>query len=352
MSWLGHCSVLIKFDNRFQRELEASFGREGAACAERRRPRSVPPSASSPHHAAGLRRSAAALQLTRVPPAKTFRPGSLKRRPADFVKRGKSSFAITRCRPFTAACAITRARTRATARTWTTAVSIHAVERFLGDEALAKGWTVQPRSPRRGKRVLVIGAGPSGLSTAWHLALLGHTVVIHEAGPMAGGMMHFGIPKYRLPREVLDAEIKRIEDLGVEIVLNHKVEDLLVEKTAGRFDAVFLAVGAHLSRRQDIPARDAGKIYDALQFLEGVESGRRRRRRSVAASRFTAAATPRWMPRARRAGSAPNRSSSIAARASRCPRMPSKRTRPSRRASRFTGCARSSRSTARRSPSR
>jgi formate dehydrogenase (NADP+) beta subunit len=153
------------------------------------------------------------------------------------------------------------------------AVSIHAVERFLGDQALANGWTIQPRLPRSGKRVLVIGAGPSGLSTAWHLALLGHTVVIHEAGPMAGGMMHFGIPKYRLPREVLDAEIRRIEKVGVEIVLNHTVEDLLVDKAAGRFDAVFLAVGAHLSRRQDIPARDAGKIYDALQFLKNVETG-------------------------------------------------------------------------------
>ncbi len=153
------------------------------------------------------------------------------------------------------------------------AVSIHAVERFLGDEALANGWTIQPRLPRSGKRVLVVGAGPSGLSTAWNLALLGHRTVIYDAGPMAGGMMHFGIPKYRLPREVLDAEIKRIESHGVEIVLNHKVEDLLLEKAAGRFDAVFLAVGAHLSRRQEIPARDAGKVYDALQFLKNVETG-------------------------------------------------------------------------------
>ena len=150
-------------------------------------------------------------------------------------------------------------------------VSIHAVERFLGDMALEEGWTLGPDAPPSGKRVMVVGAGPSGLSAAWHLARRGHAVVIHEAGPLAGGMMHFGIPKYRLPREVLDGEIARIKALGVQIVLDHKVEDLMAEKAAGGFDAVFLAVGAHLSKRQDIPARDAGRIYDALQFLQDVE---------------------------------------------------------------------------------
>ena len=152
-------------------------------------------------------------------------------------------------------------------------VSIHAVERFLGDLALANGWTIAPDAPPSDRRVLIVGAGPSGLSAAWQLARRGHEVVIHEAGPMAGGMMHFGIPKYRLPREVLDGEIERIRALGVEIVLNHKVADLMEEKAAGLFDAVFLAVGAHLSKRQDIPARDAGKVYDALQFLKAVETG-------------------------------------------------------------------------------
>lgn len=150
-------------------------------------------------------------------------------------------------------------------------VSIHAVERFLGDLAIEHGWTIAPERVSSGKRVLVVGAGPSGLSAAWHLARLGHHVVIHEAGPMAGGMMHFGIPKYRLPRAVLDAEISRIEAFGVEIILNHKVEDLLAERAAGGFDAVFLAIGAHLSKRQEIPAPDAGRIYDALQFLRDVE---------------------------------------------------------------------------------
>jgi NADPH-dependent glutamate synthase beta subunit-like oxidoreductase len=153
------------------------------------------------------------------------------------------------------------------------AVSIHAVERFLGDTALEQGWAVAPAVPATGRKVLVVGAGPSGLSIAWHLRLMGHAVTIYEAGPMAGGMMHFGIPKYRLPREVLDAEIARIAALGVEIVLDRKVEDVLADKQAGGFDAVFLAVGAHLSKRQDIPARDAGKIYDALEFLKDVEIG-------------------------------------------------------------------------------
>jgi NADPH-dependent glutamate synthase beta subunit-like oxidoreductase len=155
------------------------------------------------------------------------------------------------------------------------AVSIHAVERYLGDTALEQGWTIAPDVPDSGKKVLVVGAGPSGLSVAWHLRRLGHAVTVYEAGPMAGGMMHFGIPKYRLPREVLDKEIARIQALGVEIVLDRKVEDVLADKQAGGFDAVFLAVGAHLSKRQDIPARDAGKIYDALEFLKDVEVGDR-----------------------------------------------------------------------------
>ena len=152
-------------------------------------------------------------------------------------------------------------------------VSIHAVERFLGDLALQEDWQFDVTAPPSGKRVLVVGAGPSGLSAAYHLARMGHSVEIHEAGPMAGGMMHFGIPSYRLPRDVLDGEIKRIENMGVKIVLNHLVDDLLAEKEAGKFDAMFVAVGAHLSKRTEIPSRDAGKMLDAISFLKDVETG-------------------------------------------------------------------------------
>ena len=108
-------------------------------------------------------------------------------------------------------------------------VSIHAVERFLGDLAATEDWPYRVEAPPSGKRVLVIGAGPSGLSAAYHLARLGHTVEIHEAASLPGGMMHFGIPTYRLPRADLMREIARIESMGVRIVLNHKVEDLPAE---------------------------------------------------------------------------------------------------------------------------
>ncbi len=152
-------------------------------------------------------------------------------------------------------------------------VSIHAVERFLGDLAITEGWSFAKPKRLTNKRVLVIGAGPSGLSAAYHLARLGHSVSIYEAGPIAGGMMNFGIPAYRLPRNVLQAEIKRIADLGVEIRLNYKVTDVIAEKSAGGFDAVFIAIGAHIGKKTTIPARDAGKILDAVSFLKDVELG-------------------------------------------------------------------------------
>jgi formate dehydrogenase (NADP+) beta subunit len=153
------------------------------------------------------------------------------------------------------------------------AVSIHAIERFLGDTALEQGWTPTIHTSPTGKRILVIGAGPSGLSCAHHLALAGHSVEIRDAAPKAGGMMRFGIPAYRLPRNILDGEIARLERMGVAITLNHRVEDLSATQKEGNFDAVFLAIGAHLGKKTEIPARDAGTILDAVSFLRDVESG-------------------------------------------------------------------------------
>ncbi|HTW72541.1 MAG TPA: NAD(P)-binding protein [Acetobacteraceae bacterium] len=153
------------------------------------------------------------------------------------------------------------------------AVSIHAVERFLGDMATAEGWDYPPGAPASGKRVLIVGAGPSGLSAAFHLTRLGHYAEIHEAGPVAGGMLQFGIPAYRLPRAELAAEVARIERMGVKIVLNHPVTDVLAERDAGGFDAVFVAIGAHVGQHVDIPARDAVRVLDAVSLLRETGSG-------------------------------------------------------------------------------
>jgi NADPH-dependent glutamate synthase beta subunit-like oxidoreductase len=100
-------------------------------------------------------------------------------------------------------------------------------------------------------------------------------VEIHDLSTEAGGMMRYGIPEYRLPRDVVAGELARIEALGVRFVLGHRVTDLATERAQGGFDAVFVAVGAHLSKHVDIPAQDAGRIIDAVPFLREVAAGER-----------------------------------------------------------------------------
>jgi len=152
------------------------------------------------------------------------------------------------------------------------AVDIHAIERFLGRKAWEEKWMPEFEAEPTGKKVLVVGAGPSGLSAAYQFTRMGHTVTIREAGPMAGGMMRFGIPKYRLPRDVLDYEIQRIVDMGVTLELNTKVEDIDAAFVKEGFDAIFVAVGAHLGKRVEIPANAAGKILDAATMLRQMET--------------------------------------------------------------------------------
>jgi len=151
------------------------------------------------------------------------------------------------------------------------AVGINAVERFLGDEAIARGWKLEADAPPSGKRVLVVGSGPAGLSAAYHLTRLGHGVTVYEAGEFPGGMMRFGIPKYRLPRQVLQAEIDRIFALGVTLEVNRNVTDVVATMESGGFDAAFLAVGAEIGKRAYIPAGDSSHVFDAVSLLRSME---------------------------------------------------------------------------------
>lgn len=154
-----------------------------------------------------------------------------------------------------------------------TAVGINSVERFLGDEAIKQGWQLPASAATTGKRVLVVGAGPSGLSAAYHLRRLGHDVEIHEAASQAGGMMRYGIPTFRLPRDILDIEIARLLETGITLRLDARIADLAETMRTGHFDAAFLAVGAQLSHRAYIPAGQAARILDALSVLSSAADG-------------------------------------------------------------------------------
>jgi NADPH-dependent glutamate synthase beta subunit-like oxidoreductase len=155
------------------------------------------------------------------------------------------------------------------------AVGINSVERFLGDEAIEQGWQLPEPAVSTGKRVLIVGAGPAGLAAAYHLRRRGHAVEIHDAGREAGGMMRYGIPTFRLPRDILDIEIARLLALGITLRLDSRVTDLHETMRTGNFDAAFLAVGAQLSHRAYIPAGQAARILDALSVLSSAADGER-----------------------------------------------------------------------------
>jgi NADPH-dependent glutamate synthase beta subunit-like oxidoreductase len=151
-------------------------------------------------------------------------------------------------------------------------VNIHAVERFIGDEAVKNNWQLRNKVQPTGKRVLVVGAGPSGLSAAYHLAKAGHEVEIHEASGHIGGLMWAGIPEYRLPKEILDTEINRIAQLGVKIHLNSKVHDLLGVKEDGKFDAVYLAIGAQKIQEEVFDRDNSVYIKTAFEFFTEIKT--------------------------------------------------------------------------------
>lgn len=151
-------------------------------------------------------------------------------------------------------------------------VGINSVERFLGDYALEHKLAFKVPTRETGKKVLVIGAGPGGLSAAYHLRRFGHSVHVVEMGKEAGGMMRYGIPVYRLPRNILDAEINRLKDMGITIECGRKVDDILKEKELGHYDAVILGLGASISTNVDIPQGDTTHVFNALSVLSQVST--------------------------------------------------------------------------------
>ena len=154
-------------------------------------------------------------------------------------------------------------------------ISIRNLKRYAAEHDEEKLWEKNSnKKPSTGKKVAIIGAGPAGLTAAYYLLNQGHTVAVFESMPLAGGMMRYGIPEYRLPRDILDSEIRDIEKRGVEIKTNTRVEsiDKLFEQG---YDAVLVTVGAHKGQKLSIPGADNEGVLISLDFLRDINSGKK-----------------------------------------------------------------------------
>lgn len=154
-------------------------------------------------------------------------------------------------------------------------VGINSVEGAIGDYAIKHGLKLKMlTNEKKSKKVAVIGAGPSGLSAAYQLVRRGYPVTVFEKYEKAGGMLRYGIPPYRLPDDVLDAEIQRILDLGVELKTNCRVgENVELEDIRSDYDAIYFAIGNHQGMTLGVGGEDANNVYTAASFLSKVNNG-------------------------------------------------------------------------------
>lgn len=157
--------------------------------------------------------------------------------------------------------------------TFDDALGIHSVERFLGDHALREAQRIPKLREAQSTSIAVVGAGPAGLASAYHLARLGHGVTIYEADEEPGGVLRYGIPNYRLPKDILEGEVERVLDLGVRLVTDTRLGDDLQWDDLESFDATFVATGLGRSRRLDVPGEDLKGVHDGLQFLRTLNTG-------------------------------------------------------------------------------
>jgi NADPH-dependent glutamate synthase beta subunit-like oxidoreductase/Pyruvate/2-oxoacid:ferredoxin oxidoreductase delta subunit len=156
-------------------------------------------------------------------------------------------------------------------------VGINSVEHFLGDWAIKNNMKFKKPEQTSGKKVAIIGAGPASLACAYQLALKGHACVVFDDHEFAGGMMRYGIPGFRTPREVLDAEIQRIFDLGVEFRGGVRIgKDITLEQLRKDYDAMFVGLGAQAGRALPCPGSDAPNVVTAMAFLRAFNDGRMR----------------------------------------------------------------------------
>jgi NADPH-dependent glutamate synthase beta subunit-like oxidoreductase/Pyruvate/2-oxoacid:ferredoxin oxidoreductase delta subunit len=154
-------------------------------------------------------------------------------------------------------------------------VGINSVEQFIGDHALAQGFDFDKPERETGKRVAIVGGGVAGLAAAYQLRRLGHGVTIFDERAELGGMSRYGIPGYRMPRDVMDGEIRRILDLGVEVRHSTRVgRDIGFDQLERDYDAILLALGAQRGRTLDIPGGDAPNCVSGVAFLAAFNEGR------------------------------------------------------------------------------
>jgi NADPH-dependent glutamate synthase beta subunit-like oxidoreductase/Pyruvate/2-oxoacid:ferredoxin oxidoreductase delta subunit len=157
-------------------------------------------------------------------------------------------------------------------------VGINSVERHLGDFALEHGLKakmIEGEGPKK-EKIAVVGAGPSGMSCAYQLARRGYKVTVFESLPKPGGMLRYGIPVYRLPREIIDAEVQRILDLGVELKLDTKIgKDVAYDDIKKEYDAIYVAIGAHEGKAMGIPGEDGPGLWTGTEFLNHANSGKK-----------------------------------------------------------------------------